>query len=204
MKLNVFCAPTVDVEEIRGLGIDFHAREILARDDVDDARDSACAVGRGSAVLQDFDALDHCRRDGLVVAAIDGLHTVDQRDRPVHAHATQVDLNGAVAAVVRGRADRRAGHRRHALDKVADVGDAGRDDGVVADDADRARALEVRPRDARSRDDDFAQILLCADTGRDRAEQCARCDGQRQVNCPTQFTIVHLFLSCRCCVAGYV
>jgi hypothetical protein len=86
--------------------------ELLARDDVDDARDRVRAVDRRRAILEDLDAVDHGERDRVEVGrrgdtagrrAVDPAHAVDQHEHALGAEVAQVGLDraGADAATVR-------------------------------------------------------------------------------------------------------
>ena len=78
-----------------GSAIDLHARIVLARDEVDHARDRIGTVDGRGTIAQHFDALDRGERDLLQVdrAAVEGVHghaaAVQQDQRALGAEAAQ-------------------------------------------------------------------------------------------------------------------
>ena len=142
------------------LAVELDAREAALEDEVDDARDGVGTVHRRLAAGDDVDALDERRGNGVQIHRLgdverDVAAAVDHHQGALRAEAAQVDGGNAAARVVRGRAGRR-GDLRQVVEDVLDVGRGGLQlDVVLADDRDRAGALEVGARDARTGDDDF-------------------------------------------------
>ena len=149
---------------------------LLDGDDVDDAGDRIRTVERRRAGLEDFDAIDHVRRNGVEVdragnaagaCAVDEAQTVDQHQGTVGAEVAQVDRRGtrADAAAVRRIAEvatgvdlgvEAAARARDALEHVGDRGKAGLSDVCLIDEDDRRILIERVAPDARSGDDYFA------------------------------------------------
>ena len=116
-------------------GGNLEAVEVLAQDDVDDARDGVGAVHGRGAVLEDFDTLDRRHGDRVDVDEVGGdafgeradrdAAAVDQHQRRVGAEAAQADGDGAVGRrvlVVAARRERAVAGGRHLLEQLLQVG----------------------------------------------------------------------------------
>ena len=152
------------------------ALHVLFQDDVDHACDRVRAVNRRSAILQDFHALDHCRRDGRQVGeAVDRLGpalAVHQDQQAVRAQVTQTDVLAADFAVRRQRArarEVRSTCRRQVVQDVANGDQAGTLDLFLAHDLDWLCGFQVDLADTRTGHFDALQVLLL------RSFLCDRC-----------------------------
>jgi hypothetical protein len=132
---------------------------ILARDEVDHAGDGVRAVQRGSAVAQDFDALDGSEGDGVQVGsrrverAVGDATAVQQHEGLVRAQAAQVGEGSAAGGSTNGLRRRLLNlHRADALHDLLDGRDALLLQVVRLDDGDRLGGFRVDALDRRARD----------------------------------------------------
>ena len=190
---RVVCA--LRVEPVSRLHVELDAVEVLLRDDVDNTSYSVSTVYSGGAILQDFDAIDHRRRNRLVVATVYGTLAVNQRQRADGTETAKVNLYRTVTAVVGRRADRRTGHRRQALQKVTNVRNTRHQDVVLVDDGHGAGAIEVGALNARTSRDDFLDRfcsigagVLCHSTRCNRNSKSTRTHSERKSYCRLQIT----------------
>ena len=137
------------------------------QDDVDHARDRVRAVDRRSAVLQDLDPFDQCRRNGRHVGiAADRLApalAVDQHQQALRTEVAHVEELAALFAACAQRAalaERRNARRGHAVDDVADGDQAALLDLFLGHHLDRLRGLEVNLADTGTGHLDALQCFL--------------------------------------------
>ncbi len=90
------------------LGIDFHALEIIAHDEVDDAGDGVGTIDRRRTAGDHFDAFDQRGRDGVDIGG--KVRTGNGKAPPIDQD--QIARRTEVAQVQRRRADRLAGLNR--------------------------------------------------------------------------------------------
>ena len=148
------------------LGARFHAFEIVAHDEVDDAGDGIGAVDGRRTTRHDFRARNQARRDrveiGNLLRTINGIAPpIDQHQIAGRTKATQVDVGKAAGNGIRGRATQlRADHLRQLRQRLFDVHIARELDVFGADHADRGRGIEAIACDARSGDDDVCGCAI--------------------------------------------
>ena len=139
--------------------VEFDALEVLAHDEVHNARESVRTVGRRSAAGLNFHMVDQCGRD-LV-------HVRNRNDRIARRHALAVDQDqGALRAEiakVNGRRARRGIARevrltgidgRQIVQQRADIGRAFELQFLLANGRHRRTGIEALLRNARTRHDD--------------------------------------------------
>src|SRR5205085_7167405 len=151
------------------VGAELHAVHAPPGDDVDHAADRVGPVDRRGAVLEHLHPLDRRGGDRVHVhreahpraAAVHPALAVHQHQGALRPEVAQADLRLAVAGVV----DVGVGPAAllgHLLEELADGGDAGALDLLLADHRDRSRCGEVLAAAARAGDDDLLFGLLAA------------------------------------------
>src|SRR2546430_16743880 len=89
--------------ERAGVAVRLDAVDLLAGDDVDDARDRIRPIDCGRAVFQDLDVIDDRHRDRVEVGAaadtrggglVDPTYAVDEHQHALRIETPQVDLRG--------------------------------------------------------------------------------------------------------------
>jgi hypothetical protein len=151
-----------------GERLGFEALVVLAQDKVDHAADRIGAVGRGSAVFENFDTIDRCHRDRVQVdrrtlhAVGCDTAAVEQHQRAVRPLAAEIGRGRSIVAAL--GAGRDVGVRCQIIRTVAV--DVQRRDNLLGrnktlffklparDDLDRQRAFLGDPLDRRTRDFD--------------------------------------------------
>src|SRR5690606_27315149 len=146
-------ALTVALVELAVVGAELRALVVAASDHVDHAGDGVGTIDRRGAVLQDFNALDDCGRDGVQVDCAtkrgDPAATIYQHQSAGRAQIAQRDFGRTVTTVVEGAVDGRAvggnalqdfGNGRQAL--LLDLG--------AGQGQDRLRGLGIHRANARS------------------------------------------------------
>ena len=151
---------------------DFKAGVVLAQDEIHDATDGVGAVDGRSAVFQDLDAVNGCKRDGVQVhrLAVQTVWrhapTVEQDQGVLRAQATQGNARRAivggsarvdravekVTALVADHVVNTGAVGGQGLHQLLGAGDAGSGDVFSANDLDRQRAFALDALDAGARD----------------------------------------------------
>src|SRR6185503_4452923 len=135
-------------------------------DDVHHARDGVRAVDRRATVLEDLDALDSDRGDGVQVhrgvragTAGDVTTAVEEHQGADGTQAAQVHAGGTVATVVVLRVDG-VGLLRDVLEDLADGRTASGLDLRLVEHGDGRRGRQFLARNARAGDHDLFNVLL--------------------------------------------
>ena len=87
-------AGLIAIVGIRPIGVqDFYlsAIEVPTGNDVDHPCHGVCTVGRGAAILEDLNTLNHRRRNGLIVPSVDRSPAINEIKRPARADTTKID-----------------------------------------------------------------------------------------------------------------
>ena len=152
----------------RGAGFEAESREVLLRDEIDDACDRIRAVNGGRAPRDDLDPIDQELRnqiqiDGIADAGRSDTTPVQQYQGTTGAQAAQVDDGGAdagVTVIVVGRPTGLGQHLWQLVERFLERGVSAEMDLLGTNRHERARRHEVAALDARARDDDLVDHLV--------------------------------------------